>query len=346
MATKLKTLSYPEDRSSEDSMIIFTPKAFKFAGDDMAKIINTVKGGDIKQIIKVVKKIGANTIKKNLNFTRENFETLLTDAIINSGSKDGGSKKLKIVLPMRQVILDLNHNWEQKDVWQGNAGSVGGATKVLGGAVARDLLNKAIGADGALGNIMNTALSTSGGYFIQPKRSTYSGTDPINITLTYNFSPQSPEEAMEIKKIIKSFQYLSTTQSGKKAYTDSFAFGKNPAIWKLSFVNGVPKNFTSNKNKDIFNKLMFSNKNNKGNVDTIENNDTKLNKSAKNVLPYMVLKQVNTNYGNSVDSYTSFPDGFPSIISMALTFSSYFSIQSAQVLFGYDSIDDILSEGE
>jgi hypothetical protein len=182
--------------------------------------------------------------------------------------------------------------------------------------------------------LYQSSLSSSGQYIQQPTRAVYGGSGNTDVKLDYLFSPQSPDEAVMIKKIVTMFRFLSTTQSGKDAYNKAIPLGKNPAIWKLSFLNTNRENIFGEsiedykqKKDDITDRLIYANETTK-----------------KNVLPYMVLKSVDVDFGGNDSNWVSFPDGFPPEISLSLSFSSYFSVQSAQTLFGYSSASEILED--
>lgn len=343
MATKEQELQYPLVRNENDSYIIFTPRVFNYAEEGFKRFVDalgtvTSEGGD-KNIINLINTLateGKNFLNANLNFTRDNFDSLLSDVIQGKNAKDPAIK-LKISLPMKQISTSLSHKWKDEEVFQGSgvSGMIGATGSVLAknlkSYVSRGLDRLGILGDIAgdvAGDVYQTVLSSSGQYMQKPTRAFYGGTDNTEIKLDYNFSPQSPKEALIIKKIVKMFQFLSTTQSGDDAYTRSIPLGKNPAIWKITFLNNDKKKDEYKTKKDgITDRLIYS------------SDSTK-----KNVLPYMVLKDVNVDFGGDENHWISFPDGFPPEISLSLQFSSYFSVQSAQVLFGYSSASDILNE--
>jgi len=340
MPIKEQELYYPLKREKNDSYIIFTPRVFNYAENIMTQFVRDVgkikNSDDIVNIVKKIPETGKKLANNALNFSRDNFGDLLTDAI-QSKSSEGGSIKLKISLPMRKISTSLSHDWKSEDVFQGAGGGLAGAAaKVLGKNIQSKISDglKSVPFVGEYlsemgGSLYQSALSSSGQYIQQPTRAVYGGSGNTDVKLDYLFSPQSPEEAVMIKKIVTMFRFLSTTQSGKDAYNKAIPLAKNPAIWKLSFLNrdGDKEDYKQYKN-DITDRLIYANENTK-----------------KNVLPYMVLKSVDADFGGNDSNWVSFPDGFPPEISLSLSFSSYFSVQSAQTLFGYSSVKDIIEDG-
>jgi hypothetical protein len=333
-------LKYPLSEDDYDfqnrGSIIFTPKIWSSEGSLAAikqavlgQISNFTQNGeiDIKKLTSEVQ----SSVKKYGSSNMQGFKELLTDEVITNSDK-GGSKAVKIQLPLRQVQLNLQHAWEDSDVLQASGGDKGIPGGIAANLAASKILQQA---ESIAGPVKGTAQSLTGEYIIKPQRKTYSGTAPIEISLTYNFSPRSAEEAKMIKKITNIFKFLSVTQSGKEATKDAFAIGKNPAIWQLSFnrrVNNIPKG-----QENLWNNLLFNNGKTLG--------DGKYNKNPdKNILPYMVLMNVSGNYGDDDNNFVTFEDGFPNVIQMSMSFQQYFTIQSAQVLFGYDSVRQILDE--
>ncbi len=296
-----------KDALDKGGIVIFTPRVIDYGKLDFSKWENTIE--TIKRTVKESPKV--------LNFSEDGFDHILSNGASNNIC-------LKIQLPLKPIDIGLTHNWSMEKTFQANLVGKGitGATKAAGEIIGRNIINKLTGAvDESIGqNLADTILSQAGIYQYTPERQYYSGTEPIGLSFKWTFSPENENEALEIKKIIKSFQFLSTTQSPESVANSALYLGKNPAIWGikiLSFSKGAEIEFSK-----IFQNLITKN----------------------NEFPHMVCKSVSTSLGDG-NFWASFEDGFPNTIDLSLSFEQFYSIQSASAQFGYESIDEILEKG-
>jgi len=266
--------------------IIETPSSFDIESDDGALVSN------IKTKANSTINAGAGiTGTKGLtitNTTQEDFEKRLKKNVTTK------NETLYIALPLKPFTISVGHNWSMETSVQ-SEGAIDILTQKAKGGISA--VSEGIRGE----DLVKTQLNQIGINKYEPQRQFFQNDDPIALEFEWTMVPKNEKEADSIRKIIKAFQYYSTTQSPKDQNKGLKFFSKTPAIWEIDFSN-------EDKFKDM---IVHGNK-----------------------FKHMVCTSVGVNMGGENDFWSAFKDGFPNQITLTLAFTQYFSTTSANLLYG------------
>lgn len=273
---------------------------------------------------------GAGTSSaNNTNPSPEQSQSQITRGATPTLTNQG----LVIGLPIRPIAVDLIHDYQMSEVFEGGlkASIAQNTVKTMG----KNLVNGVVESEGGkllgLDKLKATLLATSGVQEYKPSRNMYNSTTAGDLTFAWTLSPGSKEEATKIVQITKLFQMFSMIAGPGKVIETG-----NETISKV--VNGGGEGEENRNPWFIKNPAMWSIR-----VGGNGNLPSHMLKANNEFFP-MVCTKVSVKYGSGdalVFIQTAGNKNFPVECSLELTFQYYMNVGYRGDFLGVSSVSDI-----